>query len=152
MNQFNAVGRLTRDFEVEKLPSGGTVSKSAIAVNRDFKNKEGKYDADFFNIEVWGEGFANNAVKIFHKGDLISLVGSVRIDNFKTKEGQNRSATKVVASKVRILASKNSSNNGNEYEGNRNEYQQSNSSNGFNAGNFDPSGFSPVEDDDDVPF
>ena len=54
MNRVVLVGRLTRDPEVRALPTGNSVATFTLAINRNFKNKEGNIDADFINISVFG--------------------------------------------------------------------------------------------------
>ena len=45
MNQVVLIGRLTKDPEPGVIPgSGSSTSKFTIAVNRDYKDKEGKID------------------------------------------------------------------------------------------------------------
>ena len=47
MNKVVLVGRLTRDPEVRSTSSGSNTARFTVAVNRNFKNKDGQYDADF---------------------------------------------------------------------------------------------------------
>ena len=90
MNKAVYYGRLVRDPEVRY--SGNTqkaVVSFSIAVNREYKNKEGKYDTDFFNCIAFdkrGEVIGNS----FGKGNHILVWGAMRQDRWQDKEGNNR--------------------------------------------------------------
>ena len=47
MNKIILVGRLTKDPEVRSTSAGFSTVNFTVAVNRNFKNKDGNYDADF---------------------------------------------------------------------------------------------------------
>ncbi len=95
MNRCSFYGRLTADPEVRySSVTQKAVVNFTIAVNRDFKNKEGKYDADFFNCVAFdkrGEIIGNS----FNKGSRICVWGQMRQDRWTDKEGNNRTAYKL---------------------------------------------------------
>ena len=43
MNKVILIGRLTRDPEVRVLSTGTAVANFSLAINRNFRNKEGSY-------------------------------------------------------------------------------------------------------------
>ena len=47
MNKVVLVGRLTRDPEVRTNSSGVSSARFTVAVNRNYRNRDGQYDADF---------------------------------------------------------------------------------------------------------
>ena len=47
MNKIVLVGRLTKDPELRSTTAGFSTASFTVAVNRNFKNKDGNYDADF---------------------------------------------------------------------------------------------------------
>lgn len=104
MNQTNLVGRLTKELTLEKV-GANQISKVefTLAVNRDFKNKEGKFDADFIRCTVW-----NKTAEFLHqyatKGTLLSITGAIRTDSYKDQNGQTVFTTKVFVEKANILA------------------------------------------------
>ncbi len=53
LNKVVLIGRLTRDPEIRYTAANTPVASFTLAVNRNFKNKEGGYDADFINITAW---------------------------------------------------------------------------------------------------
>jgi single-strand DNA-binding protein len=53
MNRVCLVGRLTAKPELRYTPSNVPTTRFSIAVNRTFKNEQGRRDADFINILAW---------------------------------------------------------------------------------------------------
>lgn len=137
MNQVILVGRLTRDPELRYITGSGTpVAQFPIAVDREFTGKDGKKETDFIDIQVWGKS-AENCANYIGKGSLVAIQGSIRIENYKNKDGENRKSTKVNARKVKFLDSKNKNSNNQEPK--------------FEPSGLDSQGFQVI-DDDDIPF
>lgn len=104
MNEIILIGRLTRDPELRYLPNTGTpVATFTLAVNRDYKDKEGNVQADFIPVEVMGK-VADFVMNYITKGRLVAIKGSIRIDRY-TKDDENRTFTKVSAKSVQALDS-----------------------------------------------
>lgn len=104
MNVLTIVGRLTRDPEPGVMPGSGTsTSKFSVAVNRDYKDKQGNIPVDFLPVEVTGKvaDFVNNYIT---KGRLVAIQGSMRIDRYK-KDDEDRTFAKVAAKSVQALES-----------------------------------------------
>ena len=56
MNKVILIGRLTRDPELKfTAGSGVAVTTFTLAVDRNFKNKEGQREADFINMVAYGK-------------------------------------------------------------------------------------------------
>ena len=53
MNKVIEIGNLTKDPEHSTTPSGVSVCKMSIAVNRNFTNANGERETDYFNIVAW---------------------------------------------------------------------------------------------------
>lgn len=88
MNCVNIMGRLTRDVEIRySNRQDMAVARFSVAVNRSFKNAEGKYDADFINCVAFGKA-AETIEKYFRKGDRILIQGEWRTGNYKTNDGR----------------------------------------------------------------
>ena len=104
MNSVCLTGRITKDLVIEKVGSSG-VSKATfnIAVEREFKNAEGKKDADFPRIIVWKLA-ADYLAKYAAKGTMIEVTGKIQTGSYKDKNGQTVYTTDVVANHVQILA------------------------------------------------
>ena len=104
MNSVCLTGRITKDLVIEKVGSS-RVSKATfnIAVEREFKNAEGKKDADFPRIIVWKQA-ADYLAKYAAKGTMIEVSGKIQTGSYKDKNGQTVYTIDVVANHVQILA------------------------------------------------
>ena len=106
MNHVALIGRLTKDVELKYIQGTGTpVANFAIAVDREFAGKDGKKEVDFIDIQVWGKS-AENCSNYIGKGSLVGIQGSIRIDLYQNKEGENRKITRVNANRVQFLDTK----------------------------------------------
>ena len=106
-NSILLTGRITKDLE---LKQAGQTSKCdfALAVDRECA-KEGQQKTDFINITVFGKT-AENLCKYQGKGSKILVLGALNIDQY-TKDGENRTFTKVIANKIEFLDSKKDNSN-----------------------------------------
>jgi single-strand DNA-binding protein len=82
MNQVILRGRLTKDPVVKTINKNDKESKVCnytLAVTKSYKNKEGKKDAQFFNIESWGQNasFVGDYMK---KGSELLVIGELKQD------------------------------------------------------------------------
>lgn len=153
MNKVILMGRLTRDPEVfySNNANGTTVTRFALAVNRRFK-VEGKQDVDFINCVSFGKN-AEFVQKYFKKGQMVSVVGSLRIESYDGKDGQKRYSTDVAVDEAYFAESKSSYENRSKYEGNQNNNEKSNIQNNNNFQS--ESDFAAIDEDVDegeLPF
>lgn len=139
MNVAILIGRLTRDPELRYIPSTGkAVATFSIAVDRPFSGKDGKKQADFFNIVVWGK-IAENCANYLAKGRLAGIKGQIQNRSYDTQAGEKRYVTEIVADTVQFLEKATGANTG---------YQETKSNDAAAA--FDvPEGFSPKGLDDE---
>ncbi len=77
INNVTLIGRLTRDAELRYTPNNIATAQFNIACNRNFKNANDEYDADFINCVMWREQ-AERFCNWTRKG---MLVGIVKRDN-----------------------------------------------------------------------
>lgn len=142
MNHVVLVGRLTKDPELRYTPGEGTpICNFTLAINRGYKNKEGKSEADFIFVEAWNKQ-AENIAQYCVKGSLVAVQGSIRVEQYLYQE-QKRTITKVRANQVNFLSTKTSGENN---EGGAPTFTPS-----FQPEGLDPNGFQAIEDDD-IPF
>lgn len=99
MNKIILLGRLTRDPEIRTTSSGTTTANFTVAVNRNFKNKDGNYDADFLPCVAFRQT-ADFISKYFKKGRMISLEGRVQTRNYEAEDGTKRYVTEIVVEGV----------------------------------------------------
>lgn len=79
INNVVLTGRLTKDAELKYYNGEKNVCYFTIAVNRNYKNANGKYDADFINCKAY-RNTAEYLAKYVNKGDLVGVVGSIEIN------------------------------------------------------------------------
>ena len=104
MNKLIITGRLTRDPEVKAIGENNMVAKFTVAVNRNYKDKDGNRPADFIPCEAFGKTaeFISNYVT---KGRLVEVDGEMRVDQYQNEEGENRTFTKCHVNSLNVLDS-----------------------------------------------
>ena len=105
LNNVAICGRLTRDIEIRTFDSGSKTANFSLAVQRNFKNKDGEYEADFINCDAWG-AIVDFLSKYFKKGDFVVAGGELRTRKWTDDSGNNRSTTYVAVSNVTSVATK----------------------------------------------
>lgn len=98
-NKAVIVGRISTDLELRYTGSNKAYCRFNLAVNR---MNEG---TDFIPITVWGKP-AENLVQYQNKGSLILVDGSISMNNYTDKDGNNRTSFEVMTSNVQFLSSK----------------------------------------------
>lgn len=116
MNNVVLCGRLYKDVELKQGQNGKSIARTGIAVQRDYKNSEGKYDSDFLSVIAFG-GTADFLSKYFNKGTKIILSGKIQTGSFTNKEGQKVYTTDIVATNVEFAESKGASSGSNKTQG-----------------------------------
>lgn len=100
MNNVSLIGRLTKDVEERRTPSGTPVVSFTLAVNRR-KKEDG---ADFIPCIVWGKA-AETIAKYVHKGDLFGVTGYIQTRSYE-KDGIMNYFTEVVTTSFQFLERK----------------------------------------------
>lgn len=97
LNKVLLIGNLTRDPEVRMLSSGRPVCNFGLALNRNYKDSEGnkREEVTFIDVECFGPR-AEAVAKFFSKGRPIFVEGRLKLDQWESKEGEKRSAIRVV--------------------------------------------------------
>ena len=113
MNVVVLVGRLTDNPELRKTNNDISVTRFSIAVDRQFKSGEER-QADFINIVAWRQS-AEFICRYFTKGQRIGIEGSLRMNRYTDKEGNNRTTYEVVVNNAHFVESKRDSGNAGGY-------------------------------------
>lgn len=108
MNKVVLLGRLTRDPEVRSNSTGNSNARFTVAINRNFKNKDGGYDADFISCVAFGRT-AEFVSKYFKKGNQICLEGRIQTGSYDAQDGTKRYTTDVVVENVEFVNSRSES-------------------------------------------
>ncbi len=141
MNSCVLTGRLVADPELRTTPSGLSVCRFRIAVDRPYQKSGEERKADFIDVVAWRSN-ADFVTKYFHKGSMIAVQGSLQTNNYEDKNGNKRTSYEIVADRTEFCGSKAESGTGS-YSGNAASAAYSNST---------ADDFSSVVDDDDLPF
>lgn len=112
INNVVLIGRLTRDVDLRHTPRNQAVGQFTLAVNWNFKNQNGEYDADFINCVIWGKS-AENFANWTKKGNLVGITGRVQTRNYENQQGQRVYVTEVVAESFQLLEKRDNSANQN---------------------------------------
>ena len=146
MNVVAIMGRLTYDPELKATPSGVSVLRFQIAVDRSYTPKNQERQADFIDCVAW-RSTAEFISRHFHKGQMIALTGSIQTGNYTDKNGEQRKAVDVVVNEASFCGSKSE---GNPQLASAQPPQYTAPPNYASA---DASDFEEIiDDDDDLPF
>lgn len=99
LNEIIIMGRLTRDPELRYTTSGTPVASFTLAVDRDFKDKDGERGTDFIDCVAWRQT-GEFVSKYFAKGRMAVVRGRLQGRDWTDKEGHKRRAFEVVAENV----------------------------------------------------
>lgn len=102
INNVTLIGRLTRDAELRYTPSNIATAQFNVACNRNFKNTNGEYDADFINCVMWREQ-AERFCNWTKKGMLVGITGRIETRSYEGNDGKRVYVTEVVAENFQIL-------------------------------------------------
>lgn len=135
INNVTLIGRLTRDAELRYTPSNIATAQFNVACNRNFKNANGEYDADFINCVMWREQ-AERFCNWTKKGMLVGITGRIQTRSYEGNDGKRIYVTEVVAENFQILEKRDNTANQNSM-----------------TDQMPPSFASPMDiDDDSLPF
>ena len=153
---FNKVilgGRLTADPELKQTQSGIPVCSFSVAVNRRFqsKNADGQQQTDFINVVAWRQQ-AEFVTRYFGKGSSICVVGQIQTRRYQDKDGNNRTATEVVADEIQFVDSKGEGPSPSQQGGFASAYTPDNYSPSFSSQQEAAPKFEEMSNDDDLPF
>lgn len=126
LNKVILIGRTTRDVDFRRTSSGTPVATFTLALDNRYVLKDGKPTTDFINCVAWNKT-AETMEKYVKKGALIAVEGRIQTRNYENKDGNKVYVTEVVCENMRMLDTRNSSNNTTyleDYEPSNNGYQK----------------------------
>lgn len=144
LNRTVLVGRLTKDPDFRTTPSGVEVATFTLAVNRNFKSKDGEQQADFINCVVFKKQ-AENVKNYLSKGSLAGVDGRLQSRSYENQEGRRVYVTEIICDSVQFLEPKSNNQSNNQPQQQRGQAPAQD--NPFAIAN------GPIDiDDDDMPF
>ena len=100
LNRILLMGRLTRDPELRHTQTGTAVASFALAVDRDFKDRNsGERATDFIDIVAWRQT-GEFVSRYFTKGRMAVVEGRLQMRDWTDKDGNKRRSAEVVADNV----------------------------------------------------
>ena len=105
MNKIVVLGRLTKDPEIRYTPSQKVVASFTLAVDRPFTTPDGKREADFIPVVVWGKA-AELVGNSCAKGHRLLVEGRLQIRNFDAKDGTKHWVTEVISQNIEFIERK----------------------------------------------
>ena len=143
LNKWIGIGRITKDLEKETTPSGVSKLKFTIAVEDDYKPKDGDRKTSFIDCVAWRHT-ADFLEKYSGKGRNICVVGKLDQNKWEDKDGNKRSKLEVQVDNVYFADSKrdgDSAGGGNADAGSSSK-----------ATDTTPGNFEELPDDGELPF
>lgn len=104
MNSVVLIGRVVKDAEHKVLNNSlqTSVIKFTLAVERDYKDKNGQKIVDFLPVEYFGKSLEKLS-SFITKGTRIGINGSINIEKV-----QEKFFTRIKANKIELLGTNNS--------------------------------------------
>ena len=137
INKVILMGRLTKDPELRYTNNKTPVCSFTIAVNNGYGEKQ---QTDFINCVAWNKT-AEFVTKYFIKGRMIIIAdGRISTRSWETQDGKRAYATEVIANEVNFGESKTSPQLNTPQTAAQPPMQD------------DDDDFTPLDEDDDLPF
>lgn len=96
INNVVLLGRLGRDPELKFFESGNAVCQFTMALDRGPDRDGVDQPPVWVPVKIWGKQ-ATIAGDFLRKGGLVAVTGKLELEEWKTREGENRSKLIVVA-------------------------------------------------------
>lgn len=102
MNNFSGIGRITKELELRKTPTGKSVLSFSIAINRRYD----KDTTDFINCVAW-ERTAEFIDMYLGKGVMVGIEGELQNKRYTDRDGNQRTTYEVLVMNVTPIEWKN---------------------------------------------
>ena len=148
LNKVVLAGRLTAEPELKQTPSGVSVVRVNLAINRRRRgaDQNDQQQTDFITLVAWRQT-AEFISKYFRKGSAMCVTGSIQTNSWTDQQGQKRYSTEVVVDDAMFVDSRSEAGDGASYSTDAYGAAPSYSSNAGSAPNFEDH-----NTDDDLPF
>ncbi|MBQ2251968.1 MAG: single-stranded DNA-binding protein [Clostridia bacterium] len=110
-NKVILIGNFVADPELKQTPTGISVCRFRLAVQRRFVKDQQEQTADFIDIVAWRQT-AEFVSRYFKKGRPILVCGQLQSRTWTDKDGGKRYSVEVLADEVSFVESKGSTQTG----------------------------------------
>ena len=100
-NNVTLVGRSVRGVGFKNIGDDNNRATFVVAVDRPYKDSEGKHPTDFINIVAWGK-LAEICSDYISKGSLILVSGRIQSRSYEV-DNETKWITEIIAESVNIL-------------------------------------------------
>lgn len=105
LNQVNLQGRFGETPELKTTLSGAKVTSFRLAVQRNYKNHNEEYDADWISCVAWGNT-AEFICSHFTKGQMVIVAGALSSRCYTDTDGKKVYVTEVVVNSAYFAGNK----------------------------------------------
>ncbi len=105
LNLMVLVGKVKEIPEIRLTAAGTKIATMLLEVDRGFRNSNGEYDQDVFNVVLW-RGVAETCADLLRPGSVVAVKGRLQAHNYEPKEGQTYYNAEIVAEKVSFISVK----------------------------------------------
>ena len=98
------IGNLGRDPELQYMQSGDAVCRLSVAVNKEWKDKNGekKSKTNWYRVSVWGKQ-AESCNQYLSKGRQVMVIGEVSVSAYRNNQGEPAASLELRAREVKFL-------------------------------------------------
>lgn len=98
---MNIIGRVTKNAQINTLTNSKKVVNFSIAINDNYKNKQGERVelTTYYNCSYW---ISPNVAKILTKGTLVELTGRASSNAWIGKDGEIKSGLNFHTSNIQV--------------------------------------------------
>lgn len=112
LNHCVFMGRVTKKPELSRLADGKAVTTNTIAVDRDYKDKDGNMPVDFIDFVIWG-AVAEVFCRYCEKGRQIAIVGQLQSrKSISKKDGKQYTNWEIKVDELKFADSRNPNTHG----------------------------------------
>ena len=102
MNKVILIGIVASDIDSHAMQNGVMRVTFRLAVSRQYKNADGKYESDFLTCVAWRQT-AEMCNNYLHKGNRVGVEGAIQTRQYTGSDGSKRTATEIVIDRVEFL-------------------------------------------------
>lgn len=100
MNLIIVTGRMTKDPSIRQTNSGKPVASFVIASDKPYRNADGKREADFLPVVVYGNKGVELVEKFGKHNATLMVQGRMQIRNFTTATGELHYVPEIIATRL----------------------------------------------------
>lgn len=107
-NNSNLIGRLAGDPKIFENKDGSKKVLFTLYADRNYLNSKGERDSDALPLEAFVPAKVNGVgpYSNIHKGDLVAVGSTLRMDTYQDASGKTVYKLKVIAEDIRFLESR----------------------------------------------